>query len=83
MEEREKSKNISKDINKIEEQIRSFRKDAPIQRPGDRAYDVRKPLKTAREQERRLNFKLHKTERNEDVEIKRRKRNSDNSMRVD
>ena len=73
---KEESKKISKDINKIEEDIHSYKAEFPAQRPEERVYKVRKLLTRAKEEERRLTFKLHKVERKEGV-MEKRKRNQD------
>ena len=78
----EESKKISKDIYKIEEDIRSYKKELPNQSSETGVHKVHKSLTSAREAERRLTFKLHKTERKEGI-MEKRVKHPDSSTHSD
>jgi len=79
---KEESKKISKDINKIEKNIRSYKAELSAQKSKKGVSNVRKLLTRAKEEERHLNFKLRKTEGKEDV-AEKRKRDIDSFTHTD
>jgi len=79
---KEESEKIVNDIYKIEENIHFYKKELSGQWSEKGVYNVHKALTSAKEEERRLNFKLHKTERKEN-DIKKRKRDIDSFTHTD
>ena len=79
----EKSKKISKDIHKIEEDIHSYKKELPAQWSEEGVHNVHKVLTRAKEEESRLTFRLHKAERKEEGDMEKQRRNQDSSTHSD